>query len=267
MGLLEGDLLKKVQDVAINPGANFLVGQATSSFGSAIQTVSSVTTLAAAPLQAAGVIMEVTEKAVSYITSELVSYLTTAAVEMAKFDLSIIPKKVAYVTAYYTKSKEEIIKEIKKPVDITQDEDFDKEQDEKMKRDLEAIQKKVSDFKTKMDTKLSYVNKSISSITAYIQEGPKWVEQKLAYVSYNILKSVKEETGKQHYLLEEEKKRKINEIVEPKARKAADAINNEIKKVQVAIIEEINLKKKEALLLANAAKAQAIMLLKGLLGA
>ena len=106
--MIKGDsvLYSKVNAVAINPGANFLEGKATSAFTSAnnvsgetLTTASNVNTIADKGFEAvnavnsAGLKLEVTKKGISYLTGEVSAY--SAVVIKKLLELPII-ERVSY---------------------------------------------------------------------------------------------------------------------------------------------------------------------------
>ena len=158
MGLLKDDsaLFDKVKEQALDPGANFLVGKATSAFTSAnnvlgetLTTVSNVTAIAGkglgavnAGMNSAGLMLEVTQKGISYLTDEVVAY--SAVVIKKLLELPII-ERVSYckeMTPKLIKSLGEIKDELQ-----TNEEELSEKIDEKIEinvknEQLKKIEKK-----------------------------------------------------------------------------------------------------------------------------
>ena len=282
MGIIEGDsvLYSKVESVAINPGANFLEGKATSAFTSAnnvlgetLTTVSNVTAIAGkglgavnAGMNSAGLMLEVTQKGISYLTDEVVAY--SAVVIKKLLELPIIER-----VSYCKEMTPKLIKslgEIKAELETNEEElaeNIDAEIEINVKNEqLKKIEKKVKEFKDKCDNFLKKCSDGLDTVVSYINAGPEWVDNKITTFATEKIEDLKKETAEHLNIDIEQKKKEARDQGWQDAQKIAGKINDEQKKaVKLALDLEKKIKKK-AEHIAKAAIAQAKMLIKGLFG-
>ena len=289
MGLLKDDsaLFDKVKEQALDPGANFLVGKATSAFTSAnnvlgenLTTASNVNNIAGKGLEApgkgleavnagmnsAGLMLEVTQKGISYLTDEVVAY--SAVVIKKLLELPII-ERVSYckeMTPKLIKSLGEIKAELE-----TNEEELSENIDAEIEihvenEKLKKIEKKVAEFKDKCDNFLKKCSDGLDTVVSYINAGPEWVDNKITKFATEKIEDLKKETA-EHLIIDiEQKKKEARDQGWVDAQKIAGKINDEQKKaVKLALDLEKKIKKK-AEHIAKAAIAQAKMLIKGLFG-
>lgn len=289
MGIIEGDsvLYSKVESVAINPGANFLEGKATSAFTSAnnvlgenLTTASNVNNIAGKGLEApgkgleavnagmnsAGLMAEVTQKGISYLTGEVSAYSSVVVKKL--LEIPII-ERVSYC-------KEMTPKLIKPLSDIkaeleTNEEELSEKTDEEIEINVEnekhkKIGKKISEFTYKCNNFLDKCSYGLNTIVSYINAGPDWLNNKINKFVAEKLEDLKKETAENLTKDSEEKKQEARDQGWVDAQKNAGKINEEQKKtVKDAVDLEKKIKKK-AEHIVKAAIAQANMFIKGLLG-
>ena len=271
MEIIEGNsvLYSKVQSVAINPGANFLEGKATSAFTSAnnvlggtLTTASNVSNIA----NSAGLMTEVTQKGISYLTGEVSAYSSVVVKKL--LEIPII-ERVSYckeMTPKLIKSLGEIKAELE-----TNEEELSEKTDEKIEINVEneklkKIEKKVAEFKDKCDNFLKKCSDGLDTVVSYINAGPEWVDNKITKFATEKIEDLKKETAEHLNIDIGQKKKEARDQGWQDAQKIAGKINDEQKKaVKLALDLEKKIKKK-AEHIAKAAIAQAKMLIKGLFG-
>ena len=282
MGLLKDDsaLFDKVKEQALDPGANFLVGKATSAFTSAnnvlgetLTTVSNVNNIAGKGLEAvnagmnsAGLMLEVTQKGISYLTDEVVAY--SAVVIKKLLELPII-ERVSYckeMTPKLIKSASEIKAELE-----TNEEELSEKTDEQIEINVEnekhkKIGKKISEFTYKCNNFLDKCSYGLNTIVSYINAGPDWLNNKINKFVAEKLEDLKKETAENLTKDIEEKTQESRGQGWVDAQKAAGKINEKQKKVVKEAVDLEKKIKKKAEHIVKAAIAQANMFIKGLLG-
>ena len=280
--MIKGDsgLYSKVNAVALNPGANFLEGKATSAFTSAnnvsgetLTTASNVTAIAGKGLEAvnagmnsAGLMLEVTQKGISYLTDEVVAY--SAVVIKKLLELPII-ERVSYckeMTPKLIKPLSEIKDELQTPAETRNDIEIEKIEIEDKKQINNKIGKKISEFTYKCNNFLDKCSYGLDTIVSYINAGPDWLNNKINKFAAEKLEDLKKETAENLPKDSEEKKQIAKDQGWQDAQNAAEQINKKQKK---AVKEAVDLEKKikkKAEHIVKAAIAQANMLIKGLLG-
>ena len=271
MEIIEGNsvLYSKVQSVAINPGANFLEGKATSAFTSAnnvlgetLTTASNVSNIA----NSAGLMTEVTQKGISYLTSEVSAYSSVVVKKLLKIP---IIERVSYckeMTPKLIKSASEIKAELE-----TNEEELSEKTDEQIEINVEnekhkKIGKKISEFTYKCNNFLDKCSYGLNTIVSYINAGPDWLNNKINKFVAEKLEDLKKETAENLTKDIEEKTQEARDQGWVDAQKTAGKINEKQKK---AVKEAVDLEKKikkKAEHIVKAAIAQANMFIKGLLG-
>lgn len=281
MEMIKGDsvLYSKVNAVAINPGANFLEGKATSAFTSAnnvsgetLTTASNVNTIADKGFEAvnavnsAGLKLEVTQKGISYLTGEVSAY--SAVVIKKLLELPII-ERVSYckeMTPKLIKPLSEIKDELQTPAETRNDIEIEKIEIEDKKQINNKIEKKISEFTYKCNNFLDKCSYGLDTIVSYINAGPDWLNNKINKFAAEKLEDLKKETAENLTKDSEEKKQIAKDQGWQDAQNAAEQINKKQKK---AVKEAVDLEKKikkKAEHIVKATIAQANMLIKGLLG-
>ena len=280
-------LYSKVESVAINPGANFLEGKATSAFTSAnnvlgenLTTASNVNNIAGKGLEApgkgleavnagmnsAGLMTEVTQKGISYLTGEVSAYSSVVVKKL--LEIPII-ERVSYC--------KEMTPKLIKPLSVikaelqTNEEELSEKTDEKIEIHVEnekhkKIGKKISEFTYKCNNFLGKCSYGLDTIVSYINAGPDWLNNKINKFVAEKLEDFKKETAENLTKDSEEKKQIVKDKALQYAQGAAEKINKEQKKV---VKEAVDLEKKikqKAKHIVKAAIAQANMFIKGLLG-
>ena len=279
--MIKGDsvLYSKVNAVAINPGANFLEGKATSAFTSAnnvsgetLTTASNVNTIADKGFEAvnavnsAGLKLEVTQKGISYLTGEVSAY--SAVVIKKLLELPII-ERVSYckeMTPKLIKPLSEIKDELQTPAETRNDIEIEKIEIEDKKQINNKIGKKISEFTYKCNNFLDKCSYGLDTIVSYINAGPDWLNNKINKFAAEKLEDLKKETAENLTKDSEEKKQIAKDQGWQDAQNAAEQINKKQKK---AVKEAVDLEKKikkKAEHIVKATIAQANMFIKGLLG-
>ena len=289
MGIIEGDsvLYSKVESVAINPGANFLEGKATSAFTSAnnvlgenLTTASNVNNIAGKGLEApgkgleavnagmnsAGLMAEVTQKGISYLTGEVSAYSSVVVKKLLAIPLDEIVSYGTEMTPKFIKSVGEIKDELLTPAETRIDTDNEKIEIEDQKQINNKIGKKISEFAYKCNNFLGKCSYGLDTIVSYINAGPDWLNNKINKFVAEKLEDFKKETAENLTKDSEEKKQIVKDKALQYAQGAAEKINEKQKKVVKEAVDLEKKIKKKAEHIVKAAIAQANMFIKGLLG-
>ena len=289
MEIIEGDsvLYGKVTSVAINPGANFLEGKATSAFASAnnvlgenLTTASNVNNIAGKGLEApgkgleavnagmnsAGLMAEVTQKGISYLTGEVSAYSSVVVKKLLEIPLGEIVSYGTEMTPKLIKPLSEIKAELQTPAETRIDIEIENIEIEDKKQINNKIGKKISEFTYKCNNFLDKCSDGLNTIVSYINAGPDWLNNKINKFVAEKLEDLKKETAENLTKDSEEKKQIVKNKGWQYAQDAAEKINEKQKKV---VKEAVDLEKKikqKAKHIVKAAIAQANMFIKGLLG-
>ena len=271
MAIIEGNsvLYSKVQSVAINPGANFLEGKATSAFTSAnnvlgktLTTASNVSNIA----NSAGLMSEVTQKGISYLTGEVSAYSSVVVKKLLEIPLDEIVSYGTEMTPKLIKPLSVIKAELQTPAETRNDIEIEKIEIQDKKQINNKIGKKISEFTYKCNNFLDKCSYGLNTIVSYINAGPDWLNNKINKFVAEKLEDFKKETAENLTKDDEEKKQIVKDKGWQYAQDAAEQINEKQKK---AVKEAVDLEKKikkKAEHIVKAAIAQANMFIKGLLG-
>ena len=289
MGLLKDDsaLFDKVKEQALDPGANFLVGKATSAFTSAnnvlgetLTTVSNVTNIAGKGLEApgkgleavnagmnsAGLMAEVAQKGISYLTGEVSAYSSVVVKKLLAIPLGEIVSYGTEMIPKLIKPVGEIKDELQTPAETRIDIEIEKIEIEDKKQINNKIGKKISEFAYKCNNFLDKCSDGLDTIVSYINAGPDWLNNKINKFVAEKLEDFKKETAENLTKDSEEKKQIVKDKALQYAQGADEKRNEKQKKVVKEAVDLEKKIKKKAEHIVKAAIAQANMFIKGLLG-
>jgi len=297
-GILSEETIKQAAAAEKKSGDDFLAGKPSSPFGPAMTskslgefqanvvggltqaTVNGVTQVAGSTLgvagAAAGVVGSAAETALlctnivteafSYISKELIAYCTAVAVDLATLDISPVAKKIGEILTNGLQTPDEMLKELMTNAEKAL-EDAQKAAEDELKNDkIQEMKIKAEEFKTKMDDTLNMVKEKIDSVTAYIEAGPDWLEEKIDDLSYKCFEQIGIQAGKATYTFNEKKQEFIDKIAENIAEPKARTINEKAKEAQKKTMDKANAQIKKLAAMAAALVAKAMMLLASLLG-
>ena len=158
-------------------------------------------------MNSAGLMLEVTQKGISYLTDEVVAY--SAVVIKKLLELPII-ERVSYckeMTPKLIKSLGEIKAELE-----TNEEELAENIDAEIEIHVESeklkkIEKKVAEFKDKCDNFLKKCSDGLDTVVSYINAGPEWLDNKITKFSTEKIEDLKKETA-EHLTKDIEQKKK-----------------------------------------------------------
>ena len=297
-GILSEETIKQAAAAEKKSGDDFLAGKSSSPFGPMMNskslgefqanvvgglaqaTVNGVTQAVGSTLAvvgaAAGVVGTAAETAMlctsivteafSYISQELIGYCTDVAIDLATLDVTPIAPKIAELLTDGLQTPDEMIKELMSNAEKALEDAQKAAEDEQKNAKIEEMKIKAQEFKTKMDDTLNMVKEKIDSVTAYIEAGPDWLEEKIDDLSYKCFEQIGLQAGKTTYAFNIKKKEFIDKlavnIAEPKAKAANEVAKNAQKKTMDAANAEI----KKLAAIGKALGAKAMMLAASLLG-
>lgn len=282
--ILSASTIMQLQNTAIDSGANFLIGAATSPFspsfdanqagamsvvGGAIGVAAGAANIVGSGLNTALLSANIVSEGVTKLSEKLTAYVTECTVKLMD-----IP------TAYFTYVTQEKIKEgLKGKASMEQlmkmlNSDAEKEAEkanEESKKQSEEQTKQESANKVKKVTAtvtqaLTKATKELQTIASYVQQGPEWMSYQvekysdlIAYQTYGYLTAVVE-------AFDETKKDWAYSLADKTATIAVDDQFRMMVAKQKVNLEKIERTKQKTITKAKALVAKALMKIKGLLG-
>ena len=297
-GILSDETIKQAAAAEKKSGDDFLAGKSSSPFGPMMNskslgefqanvvgglaqaTVNGITQAAGSTLgvvgAAAGVVGTAAETALlctsivteafSYISQELIGYCTDVAIDLATLDVSPIASKIGELLTAGLQTPDEMIKELMSNAEKALEDAQKAAEDEQKNAKIEEMKIKAQEFKTKMDDTLNMVKEKIDSVTAYIEAGPDWLEEKIDDLSYKCFEQIGIQAGKTTYSFNVKKKEFIDKLAENIAEPKAKAANEVAKNAQKKTMDAANAEIKKLAAIGKALGAKAMMLAASLLG-
>lgn len=282
--ILSASTIMQLQNSAIDSGANFLIGAATSPFdpnfnenkagimsvvGGAMGAVSGAANIAGSAINTAALSANIVAEGVAYLSQRITAYVAECTVKLMNLPTAylaeVTQKKISegmkeeltmsYIMKRLTKNAEDNAKEENKK--------NEKKSQNKVKTD---ITKKVKDISYAATNAINKATKELNSIASYVQKGPKWMNDQV--IKYSDL--VMDQTGGFLGSTVESFEKTKKDWAYSMADKAAKIALDESKRILLAktkmTLDKIEAAKKKAMNAAKAAVAQAMMKIKGLLG-
>lgn len=297
-GILSDETIKQAAAAEKKSGDDFLAGKPSSPFGPVMNsksigefqanvvgglaqaTVNGVTQAAGSALgvvgAAAGVVGAAAETALlctnivteafSYISKELIGYCTDVAIDLATLDVSPVAEKIGKLLTDGLQTPDEMIKELMSNAEKALEDAQKAAEDDLKNAKVQEMKIKAEEFKTKMDDTLNMVKEKIDSVTAYIEAGPDWLEEKIDDLSYKCFEQIGIQAGKATYTFNEKKKEFIDKIAENIAEPKAKAANEVAKNAQKKTMDAANAEIKKLSAMGKAMLAKLAMLAASLLG-
>ena len=229
---LPGDFLGNLEAVTINAGSKFLSGQASNIFNGQVNNIVSNSMLIYNTVTDKSLIdklsKQLIEHCVTVVTNELTTYVKDKTTDLLSLDK--IQNVLADSITYWTKEKILSPKEILDKIATKNIEKEDKKRQAQIQKDQLAnikttITNGVGDIKDFMNNTISSLDSGLSTITAYITQGPDWViTQTNTYVSLAINK-VESFVGKQANFLEHSRDAAIDVLGKTIGTMAANIVN------------------------------------------
>lgn len=229
---LPGDLLGNLEAVTINAGSKFLSGQASNIFNGQVNNVVSNSMLIYNTVTDKSLIdklsKQLIEHCVTVVTNELTAYVKDKTTDLLSLDK--IQNVLADSVTYWTKEKILSPKEILDKIVTKNIEKEDKKRQAQIQKDqLANIKTTITDgvggIKDFMNNTISSLDSGLSTITAYITQGPDWViTQTNTYVSLAINK-VESFVGEQANFLEHSRDAAIDALGKTIGTMAANIVN------------------------------------------
>lgn len=297
-GILSDETIKQAAAAEKKSGDDFLAGKSSSPFGPVMNsqslgefqanivgglaqaTVNGITQAAGSTLgvvgAAAGVVGTAAETALlctsivteafSYISQELIGYCTDVAIDLATLDVSPIATKIGELLTAGLQTPDEMVKELMSNAEKGLEDAQKAAEDNSKNKKIEEMKIKAEEFKTKMDNTLNMVKEKIDSVTAYIEAGPDWLEEKIDDLSYKCFEQIGIQAGKTTYNFNVQKKEFIDKLAENIAEPKAKAANEIAKNAQKKTMDKANAEIKKLTAMGKAMLAKLTMLAASLLG-
>jgi hypothetical protein len=297
-GILSDETIKQAAAAEKKSGDDFLAGKPSSPFGPVMNsqslgefqanivgglaqaTVNGITQAAGSTLgvvgAAAGVVGTAAETALlctsivteafSYISQELIGYCTDVAIDLATLDVSPIATKIGELLTAGLQTPDEMVKELMSNAEKGLEDAQKAAEDNSKNKKIEEMKIKAEEFKTKMDNTLNMVKEKIDSVTAYIEAGPDWLEEKIDDLSYKCFEQIGIQAGKTTYNFNVQKKEFIDKLAENIAEPKAKAANEIAKNAQKKTMDKANAEIKKLTAMGKAMLAKLTMLAASLLG-
>ena len=229
---LPGDLLGNLEAVTINAGSKFLAGEASNIFNGHPRNIIDNSMVIYNTVTDVNLINKLSkqliEHAVTITTNELIAYLTDKTTDLLSLDKiqNVLADSILKWTKEKTMTPQEILEHI---VTKNIDKESKKQQKNLQKTQLANIKNRITEgvgnVKKYTNDTLGDLDKGLSTITAYITQGPDWViTQTNTYVSLAINK-VESFIGQQTYILEKGRDDAIDALGETVGTMAANIVN------------------------------------------
>ena len=201
----DGSLASKMESLAVDSSANFLNGQATSTFskagGALSGTVAGAAGLAAVGMNADAIALEVAEQLMGLAVAKIEEVVQQEVQKIATAMISIpasvpgkIQSKAMETFNQNKKSLSDLMGEIDSSAEEQQEkaeEDAKKESEEKKKK---SAKEKLDKVKNSVGGAIDKVNKGMANICAYVEAGPKWLLTKTNALLDEQVKFVTDQT-------------------------------------------------------------------------
>lgn len=229
---LPGDLLGNLEAVTINAGSKFLAGEASNIFNGHPRNIIDNSQVIYNTVTDVNLINKLSkqliEHAVTITTNELIAYLKDKTTDLLSLDKiqNVLADSILKWTKEKTMTPQEILEHI---VTKNIDKESKKQQKNLQKTQLANIKNRITEgvgnVKKYTNDTLGDLDKGLSTITAYITQGPDWViTQTNTYVSLAINK-VESFIGQQTYILEKGRDDAIDALGETVGTMAANIVN------------------------------------------
>lgn len=273
-----------LERLAIDPCSSFLNGGATSLFesidvtsadaakGTLDKLKSGRITNPFLPVTSLPNPVEVASGLTMLVIDDVTQYATAYTAE--KIGQLLVPPTLGEITGLamsyiskYTKSGGDIIKEMTTTLESTMSvtESLD------VTKAINGLMKIVNEYVGDITEEVGYyVNTKLPNwmdgISAYIQQGPKYVEDKVRWVDDQCCYQVEKVVGKGANFLMEKKQKVINGLAEAMGEAAAKVINKKLEKVTKETVDEVKKQVAKVTAIAKAAISAALLGLKAKLG-
>lgn len=293
---------EQLKSVAINPGEAFLTGQSTSALtnpvkenvtvedlkqqnslsrltnvasnigSDAIGTVSSISNVAASAASAAVLVPTIVTAGVTYATELFGAY----AAEVASYFVSIPIHFSSYIvqrtTFWFNETIEdpkEILSRLNTEYNGLEDkEKSDQEEAENQKQQMVGkIAEKLESFQQKFSDVTDKIKGGCEKISAYIQEGPEWLNTQIKTYVGEGFESTKKFVGEHMVDITNEVEATAENIAKTLGTGSAKTANKVLEKTLVAAVNKVNKETEMAKQKSNTLIAKGMFQLKGLLGA
>ena len=260
LGELPSDLLERIQAVTITSAANFISGKATTAFARELDiynnSMLAFNTAKDITQNITKIGQDLTELCVKKVTTEILAYIQDKQSEILSFDG--VMTRLTQGIAYHTKENLLSPADILKKVTLKQDKVLEQEEKKKQENNISNLKNSVSEkfgkAKEIVDNTINSVQSGVSTITAYVTNGPDWVVSKLnSYIGLVIDKS-QSFIGIQANAIQNLKNSAIDSIAEGIGTAAAVKINKKAEEVAAE-----NIAKAEKLIVTVQLKATALI--------
>ena len=228
---LPGDLLGRLESVAINSGANFLTGKASSAFAREKEAVNNAMTAfntVTNPEVIKSISTDLIQHAVQVTTNRLSAYISEKTTELLDFKgmIGTLTNSVTYWTKESLKTPKQLLEEIKTIDSKKANEDLMKKTQEEgveeVKNTVSETVGKITEFYNSNMDKLSY---GLETITAYITNGPSWIISTVNSYVAQVIDKVEGFVGAQSYAVISFRDKTIDSIGQKVGKGLAQPIN------------------------------------------
>lgn len=279
--VLSASTVMQLQNSAIDSGANFLIGAATSPFdpnfdenkaglmsvvGGAMGAASGAANIAGSAINTAALSANIVAEGIAYLSQNLTEYVAQATVKLMTIPMDKVTAASAKCIQESTFKPKDIIDKLTKGAEEFSkgvQEEMEKQQQLEIKNGATSKIKKVS--KTVTDA-LTKAQKEMNAIASYVQKGPEWMDSQVQKYSYLVMTQVSGNVDKVVEDFDTIKNEWAESAGQAIAAKVVQPINAKLVDAQKKILEKIESAKQKAMITAKAAVAQAMMKIKGLLG-
>lgn len=205
--------------------------------------------------------------ATSYVTQDVMSYLTNAITDMLSIDTSYIFSLAAQMMPDFLISPSKILKDLLIPSEIQTDSLFKLDETAIINTLNKKIGYQIDKISYTVNNAILPLEKKIEKIGYYAHMGPEWVSEHLRLETNNVIDYCHNAISSVTQSTKHNIQKQMNEFAYNIAVRQAQKINNKIKEEQNKKLQDIELAKSKAKIKVWEAKESAITKIKKLLGA
>ena len=281
MSILSGDTIMQLNNSAVDAGANFLVGAATSPFdpnfsvqnagamsvvGGTVGVASGAANIVGSGIGDAALTANIVAAGMQNISNLVTSYIADATAKLATIPMDKFSEAMSEAVTSGTFKPADIVKKLSQGAEDFQKgvaEEMEKAQQEKIKTGAST---KIQELSKKASDTLISAEKQLNSIASYTSKGPKWMESQIKKLSDLVIEQFSGNVDKTIKDFDTIKNDWAESAGKSAGQKIVNPINDKLVKAQKDILDKIDKNKNQAINKAKASIAQALMKVKGLLG-
>lgn len=271
----------QLNNSAVDAGANFLVGAATSPFdpnfsvqnagamsvvGGTVGVASGAANIVGSGIGDAALTANIVAAGMQNISNLVTSYIADATAKLATIPMDKFSEAMSEAVTSGTFKPADIVKKLSQGAEDFQKgvaEEMEKAQQEKIKTGAST---KIQELSKKASDTLISAEKQLNSIASYTSKGPKWMESQIKKLSDLVIEQFSGNVDKTIKDFDTIKNDWAESAGKSAGQKIVNPINDKLVKAQKDILDKIDKNKNQAINKAKASIAQALMKVKGLLG-